>query len=96
MEEYHQHYHGQHNTTTNGATKKKSNKKTESRLEYLRVKISSGNARSIRLFESVGFQKVSEAPNYFGEVELRMPVSAGYVSKIERGLDAVPLVVEYA
>lgn len=40
-------------------------------LAYLRVKIAESNGRSIRLFESVGFQKVSAKANYFGEVELR-------------------------
>jgi hypothetical protein len=41
------------------------------KMEYLRVKIDAGNARSIRLFEKVGFKKVSEKPNYFNELELR-------------------------
>ena len=40
-------------------------------LKFLRVKIDGENSRSIRLFESVGFQKVSEKVNYFGELELR-------------------------
>ncbi|KAI9865917.1 MAG: hypothetical protein M1813_001884 [Trichoglossum hirsutum] len=46
--------------------------KEERGLEYARARISEGNSRSIGLFESVGFQKVSEEPNFFGEVELRM------------------------
>lgn len=29
------------------------------------------NVGSIRLFESVGFQRVSETANYFGEIEMR-------------------------
>ncbi|EAW10266.1 uncharacterized protein ACLA_047350 [Aspergillus clavatus NRRL 1] len=37
----------------------------------LSVKIGKGNGRSLALFESVGFVKVSEEPNYFGEFELR-------------------------
>lgn len=41
-------------------------------LRMLRVKISKDNTRSIGLFESVGFKKVSETPNYFGELELRL------------------------
>ena len=44
-------------------------------LRYLRVKIGSENARSISLFESVGFFKVTEQPNYFGELELRLKVT---------------------
>ncbi|KAF2090844.1 hypothetical protein K490DRAFT_62171 [Saccharata proteae CBS 121410] len=40
-------------------------------ISFLRVKIGAENARSIRLFESVGFGKVSETPNYFGEIEMR-------------------------
>lgn len=39
-------------------------------LKYLRAKIDGQNSRSIRLFESLGFRKVSETPNYFGELEL--------------------------
>jgi RimJ/RimL family protein N-acetyltransferase len=42
-----------------------------SRLKALRVRIGSKNDRSIRLFESLGFQKTTETPNYFGEWELR-------------------------
>jgi RimJ/RimL family protein N-acetyltransferase len=40
-------------------------------MRGLRVKIDKANIRSIRLFESVGFRRVSETPNYFGELELR-------------------------
>lgn len=29
------------------------------------------NVGSIRLFESVGFQRISETANYFGEIEMR-------------------------
>ena len=44
-----------------------------SRLEYLRVKVHQTNARSIGLFESLGFEKVGDGrSNWFGEVELRM------------------------
>jgi hypothetical protein len=44
----------------------------EEGLEYLRVMIGGGNSMSIRLFEGVGFRKVREELNSFGEVELRM------------------------
>ncbi|CAI6341598.1 unnamed protein product [Periconia digitata] len=44
------------------------------RMQYLRVKIDKDNARSIKLFESVGFKRVTEQPNYFGELELRWAI----------------------
>jgi RimJ/RimL family protein N-acetyltransferase len=40
-------------------------------LDYLRVKINQSNARSIALFESIGFEQTSAGANYFGEIELR-------------------------
>ncbi len=40
------------------------------RLLQLRVKIGSKNEKSFALFESLGFIKVHESPNYFGEFEL--------------------------
>ena len=39
-------------------------------LLQLKVKIGSKNDKSIKLFESIGFIKVGEGPNYFGEIEL--------------------------
>ncbi|KAH8693706.1 GNAT domain-containing protein [Talaromyces proteolyticus] len=41
------------------------------KLDYLSVKIGQTNIRSVRLFESLGFVRVADEPNYFGEVELR-------------------------
>lgn len=41
-------------------------------IDYLSVKIGQTNHRSLALFESVGFVKVSDTPNYFGEFELRL------------------------
>ncbi|OJD31146.1 acyl-n-acyltransferase [Diplodia corticola] len=41
------------------------------RLSYLRVKIAATNHPSLRLFERAGFVRVSETPNFFGELELR-------------------------
>ncbi|PGH05411.1 hypothetical protein GX51_02935 [Blastomyces parvus] len=41
------------------------------KLAYLSAKIGADNARSLALFESLGFRKVSDKPNVFGEVELR-------------------------
>ncbi|EER44745.1 conserved hypothetical protein [Histoplasma capsulatum H143] len=43
----------------------------EGKLAYLSAKIGAGNARSLGLFLSLGFTKVSDEPNVFGEVELR-------------------------
>jgi hypothetical protein len=37
----------------------------------LSVKIGQVNSRSLALFESLGFEKVSVEPNFFGEYELR-------------------------
>lgn len=39
-------------------------------LLQLKVKIGGKNEKSIKLFESIGFVKVAEEPNYFGELEL--------------------------
>ncbi|KKY29055.1 putative n-acetyltransferase 9 [Phaeomoniella chlamydospora] len=41
-------------------------------LSYLRARISATNVRSIALFKKVGFELVSEEPNYFGELEMRL------------------------
>lgn len=46
------------------------NRTSSPTLSTLRVKISQTNAPSIKLFESVGFIKKLDAPNYFGEFEL--------------------------
>ncbi|EWC46296.1 hypothetical protein DRE_04467 [Drechslerella stenobrocha 248] len=43
-------------------------------LKYLRVKIGQDNARSLVLFQSLGFKKCTEEPNIFGEFELRLTV----------------------
>ncbi|PKX93000.1 uncharacterized protein P174DRAFT_505043 [Aspergillus novofumigatus IBT 16806] len=45
--------------------------RTDCRFGALSVKIGKENGRSLALFESVGFCKVSEEPSYFGEFELR-------------------------
>lgn len=41
------------------------------RFDCLSVKIGQGNGRSLALFEGLGFRKVGEEPNFFGEFELR-------------------------
>lgn len=52
----------------------------------LKVKIGSKNDKSIRLFESIGFVKVAEKPNYFGELEL--------VFAEEFGLERIEMMLE--
>lgn len=69
--------------------------KSSSYLKYLRVKILAENVRSIKLFEKVGFTKVNEQPNYFGELELRWPLSAASTSEIEVKMDTIPLIAAY-
>lgn len=56
---------GEYAVAVNGHAQRK-----KMRLLQLRVKIGSKNVRSISLFQSVGFVKVGEGENYFGEVEL--------------------------
>lgn len=66
-------------------------------LKYLRVKIDKDNVRSLRLFERVGFVRVSAEPNYFGEVELRTPVVDGRLRDVEDriGMEAFGRCVDY-
>ncbi|KXL41685.1 hypothetical protein M433DRAFT_155384 [Acidomyces richmondensis BFW] len=45
-------------------------------LHYLRVKIQESNVGSIKLFESLDFERMGNRTNYFGEVELRWLPSA--------------------
>lgn len=44
-------------------------------LAYLRVRINEHNLASIALFEGIGFIKVTEKANFFGELELRLRFS---------------------
>jgi len=66
-------------------------------LTHLRVKISAENLRSIRLFEKVGFKKVCEEPNYFGEVELRWGIGERETKRkeVEERLGYVPRVLVF-
>jgi RimJ/RimL family protein N-acetyltransferase len=41
-------------------------------MKYMRVKIDQHNVQSLALFQRLGFKKIGEEPNYFGEVEMRM------------------------
>ena len=45
-------------------------------LSRLKVKIGSKNEKSIKLFESIGFVKIKDEPNYFGELELVLEKSS--------------------
>lgn len=45
--------------------------KERRKMKCLSVKIGKDNARSLALFESLGFERKSPEPNYFGEFELR-------------------------
>lgn len=66
-------------------------------LKYLRVKIDKDNVRSLGLFERVGFVRTTAEPNYFGEVELRTPVTEGRLRDVESkiGLEGVGRTVRY-
>ncbi|RJE22973.1 hypothetical protein PHISCL_04700 [Aspergillus sclerotialis] len=44
------------------------------RFTALSVKIGKSNTGSLALFETLGFRRVSDEPNYFGEFELRRKV----------------------
>ncbi|KAJ5108974.1 hypothetical protein N7456_005649 [Penicillium angulare] len=52
----------------------------ELKFHCLSVKIGKDNSRSLALFESLGFVKVSAEPNFFGEFELR---------RVDLGMDGV-------
>lgn len=49
-----------------------SGKGEEEKFTYFVVRIGATNNRSLALFESIGFTRATEEPNYFGELELRM------------------------
>ncbi|KAI9767595.1 MAG: hypothetical protein M1840_005632 [Geoglossum simile] len=66
-----------------GEYKKHGDENERGVLAYLRAKIGEGNMESIGLFESLGFRKVGEEANYFGEVELRI---VGLVGEVVDGL----------
>ncbi|RKF61556.1 N-acetyltransferase 9-like protein [Golovinomyces cichoracearum] len=50
----------------------KNSKSKTMHLLYLSVKIHSENTNSIKLFESIGFRKVSDTANFFGELEFKL------------------------
>ncbi|CAG8983373.1 hypothetical protein HYALB_00000540 [Hymenoscyphus albidus] len=55
----------------------------------LRVKIGKENEPSLRLFESLGFRKVAEEPNYFGELELCLGGSSDGKSWVDGFLEGL-------
>ena len=55
----------------------------DAKLVYLVVRIGATNERSLALFEGLGFRKVTDEPNYFGELELR---KYGFDASDARGL----------
>jgi RimJ/RimL family protein N-acetyltransferase len=71
------------------------NGKTSSSLTSLRAKIDKENVRSTKLFEGVGFKKVSETPNYFGEIELRWTICADSLEDVEKRMDAIPQLLAF-
>ncbi|KAJ4344433.1 uncharacterized protein N0V89_012175 [Didymosphaeria variabile] len=71
------------------------NGKKSSCLNCLRAKVNKDNVRSMRLFEGVGFKKVSATPNYFGEMELRWTICADSLKDVETRLDVIPQVLAF-
>jgi RimJ/RimL family protein N-acetyltransferase len=65
----------------------------QSMLKYLRVKVGAENTTSIRLFEIAGFKKISDTPNYFGEMELRRSVGNPWTESGETKV--VPMILRY-
>ncbi|PSN60561.1 hypothetical protein BS50DRAFT_535534 [Corynespora cassiicola Philippines] len=64
----------------------------ESYINYFRVRIGHKNERSVRLFESLGFEKQLDEPNYFGEFELR---SRARLDDFERKIESTPVKLSY-
>lgn len=56
-------------------------------FDFFSVKIGEGNSRSTKLFESLGFRKVKDEANYFGEFELRLPVDETGLGEVKRLVD---------
>lgn len=48
------------------------------RINWLSVKIGKGNTGSLKLFESLGFRRISDKANYFGEFEMRRELGTGF------------------
>ncbi len=56
-------------------------------FDYFSVKIGEGNSRSIKLFETLGFNKVAEEANFFGEFELRLAGENLGLEEVQEMLD---------
>lgn len=55
-------------------------------LDYFRVKIGKDNARSLKLFQGLGFAQVGEV-SYFAEIELRRTINASDVAAMRAQFD---------
>ena len=64
-------------------------------IKFFRVKIDKDNVRSVRLFQSVGFKKVSEEPNYFGELELRWYLNTNSTEEVDMKICTTPYQLKY-
>ncbi|KAI5281559.1 hypothetical protein KEM54_003197 [Ascosphaera aggregata] len=62
----------------------------QQKLAFFCVKIGANNTGSIRLFESLGFTKIREQPNVFGELELRRT----FGDTGRRGIDEITELME--
>jgi len=79
---------GEYHSSTSGST---------AQLEFLRVRIGKANERSLALFESIGFRKVKEEPNYFDEFELRLLVTSEATDELASGKGFErPRILKYA
>ncbi|KAL4950697.1 GNAT domain-containing protein [Aspergillus filifer] len=59
------------------------------KFSALSVKIGQVNERSLKLFEGLGFKKIGDSPNYFGEWELRVQGKelGSYLDMVRRKVD---------
>lgn len=73
--------------TTSGQKMKIREKQQDWRFSHLSVKIGHENTGSLALFEGSGFQKVTDQPNVFGELELTRPRTDLGVEGLEGDLE---------
>ena len=73
--------------TTSGQKMKIREKQQAWRFSHLSVKIGRENTGSLALFESAGFRKVSEEPNFFGEVEMVQNRTELRVERVKEALE---------
>lgn len=70
-------------------------KSTEHTLVAFVAKIDQENRVSISMFEAVGFQRISDTPNYFGEVELKFDVDMAREKIKQTFLNKEPMLLRY-